>query len=215
MLRNLVFILIFYFISTSVFSQNTSRYIESSELYTLNEDAYLDVQITNYLFRKVDTNYKIVEFTPLDALKLEQFFMLKKGVLSCETHALNKTAKIVSHINEPNITVSLDFFDPIAAMEELKTMGYVISSFRSTQQNMFFEARNECEQKRLRAIKAGTANSDKDCTDCGEIKVSQDVLDKFKNVDYGGKKVIDFNSIGTNKTTPVTTETTPVITDKD
>ena len=77
-------------------AQTKARLVESEEIKSLKDDTYIDVKITTFIFKKYDENKRLAEFTQLDALKLERFFMGQAGVLSCESEAINKRMTINS-----------------------------------------------------------------------------------------------------------------------
>jgi len=192
MIKNLLLITLCT-LTISVFGQNSAaRYIESTEIEELTENIYIDVRIHSFLFKKIDPNKGLVEFTSLDALKLEKYFMDKKGTLIVESIPINKTVKVMSRVSEA--------FDHRDIIGELETMGYFASGIRKSEESIFFKAKPPCERINTRIVKAGSASSGSDCNDCGEVKISQEVLDKFKDVEYGGT-AIDFSLPNTNTNT--------------
>lgn len=176
------FLLLIAFVAVHAQNNNTPkiRYALNQELKSLKEDKAMEVRISQYNFRKIDKNHRVVEFTPLDAIRLESYFIKQKNVMACETHALDKTA---------TITTPPDF-DHKAIIPELEKMGYLITGLRSSLDNMTFAAKGSCQDKDNNAI---TNNSNSDCHDCGKQEVQQSILDKFKDADYGGSTLINFD----------------------
>lgn len=178
------FILFFSMCYMSIFAQTTStpksRYAVSKEIQSLKEDTPYDVRVSTYTFRKIDKNHRLAEFTLLDAVKLEGFFAKINGFMSCETHSLDKTAKVTT----------LPTFDYKSVIAEIEQMGYTVTSLRSSLLNVIFAAKGSCNDKAFNAM----ANmGDADCHDCGKQQVKKDLLDKFKDADYGSAPMINFD----------------------
>ncbi len=175
--------------TTTTASAPKTRYAVSKELQTLKEDTNFDVRVSTYTFRKIDKNHRVAEFTLLDAVKLEGFFMKQKGFMSCETHALDKTAKVTT---DPG-------FDHKIIIADIEKMGYIVTNLRSSLLNVVFAAKGSCNDKALNAN-----IGDADCHDCGKQQVKKDLLDKFKDADYGGAPMINFD-LGGVGATPIDT----------
>ncbi len=167
------------FAQTTAAYSSKPRYVASKEMQMLKEDTNFDVRVSTYTVRKMDKNNRIAEFTMLDAVRLEGFFMKQKGFMACETHSLDKTAKVTT---DPS-------FDHKAIIAEIEKLGYVVTNLRSSLLNVVFAAKGSCNDKAINAANVGDA----DCHDCGKQQVKKDLLDKFKDADYGGAPMINFD----------------------
>ena len=170
-------------------AQTKARLVESEEIKSLENDTYMDVKITTFIFKKYDENRRLAEFTQLDALKLERFFMGQAGVLSCESMAINKRMTITSRKELANGEVGLQ---PKEILNELLSMGYAVVSLQTGEEEMLF-TRKKCTEKEELRLARSVRPQDENCEDCGKIEVSQEILNKFKDVDYGSD-LIDFGS---------------------
>ncbi len=185
-MRTITFLFLSCFSFVFAFAQSNGnlskmRYTVSQELQSLKEDKEMNVRISQYNFRKTDKNHRIVEFTLLDAIKIENYLMKQKGVLTCETHALDKTAKITT---QPE-------FDHKSLIPELEKMGYIITGLRSSLDRVTFTAKGSCNDKASNAV--ANNQTEPGCQDCGKQQVKQDIMDKFKDADYGGSTLINFD----------------------
>lgn len=160
-------------------AQNTyKRFVESEEIQALTQDTYFNVKICDFIFKKLDHNKRLVEFTPLDIVKLEQYFMAKAGVLTCSSHVLDKNVKVVSKMYDNGLPA----FDHYKVVEELHQMGFAVLTLHTAIDRMLFSTKSM----------TNLANGD-DCNDCGKVKLSDNLLDKFKEEDYGGNELINFD----------------------
>ena len=170
-------------------AQTKARLVESEEIKSLKDDTYIDVKITTFIFKKYDENKRLAEFTQLDALKLERFFMGQAGVLSCESEAINKRMTINSRKELADGEIGLQ---PKEVINELLPMGYAVVSLQTSEEEMLF-TRKKCTEKEELRLARSQRPQEEGCDDCGEIEVRQEILDKFKDVDYGSD-LIDFGS---------------------
>ncbi|MBL7786701.1 MAG: hypothetical protein JNM36_12405 [Chitinophagales bacterium] len=159
-------------------NNNWLAYSESESVHSL-PDSPIRVQVANYVFRKFDSKRRILAFTQADADRLREFFLTKQGVLACETHTLDKSIKVLTRA-DGNGYWGLDHQQLI---DELATLGYVPASYKSGFQELFLEAHRNHQHKK------------DDCTDCADVKVSEELRKKFEDMDYGDKQ-IDFGGSG-------------------
>ncbi|HRI27823.1 MAG TPA: hypothetical protein PK239_06685 [Chitinophagales bacterium] len=174
----------------SLMAQNSpsKRYVESEEVKNLQRDTPIPVRIATYRFKKITANKSLVEFTELDALKLEKYFMDMPGMLSCATDALDKQVRVIAR-REVN---GKEFFFPQELVNALHTMGYAVISLAASDEDVIFVVSNRCKNTAV-VMPGGAELVGSDCTDCGKQKVSQDLLNKFKDANFGGE-LIDFGS---------------------
>lgn len=196
MKKSLCIIIILISILPALNAQTKARLVESEEIKSLKDDTYIDVKITTFIFKKYDENKRLAEFTQLDALKLERFFMGQEGILSCESEAINKRVTINSRKELADGKVGLQ---PKEIINELLPMGYAVVSLQTSEEEMLF-TRKKCTEKEELRLARSQRPQEKDCGECGEIEVSQEVLNKFKDVDYGSD-LIDFGSSAMDSST--------------
>ncbi len=177
-------------------AQSDTRRVESVEIKELKTDVNIHVNIATFIFKKFDEQKRLASFTQLDALKLERFFMNQPGVLICESNALDKTLIVTSRKNVNGQAG----FNHRAVANELAPLGYAVIGLQSGEDHMLF-SRKKCNDSEEVSIVRALPNSgnrpvlqvsnDDDCNDCGKVKISEQMIDKFKGMEYGGKK-IDF-----------------------
>ncbi|OWY24246.1 hypothetical protein B6N25_02680 [Sphingobacteriales bacterium TSM_CSS] len=198
MKSNLPVLMMCLLLSVFAYGQENSsgkRYVESEDVKNFQEDTPVPVRLATYRFKKLTTNKNLVEFTELDALKLEKFFMEQPGMLSCSTDALDKQVKVIARrtVNGEEV------FFPQQLVDRLQTMGYIVISLSSSDENVIFVVSRRCKNTAV-VLPGGTEIKESvDCTDCGKQKVSKELLDKFKDADYGGQ-MIDFGNPGMDTT---------------
>lgn len=159
------------------------RVVSSEEIKKLEKNTFINVKEVDYFVRKLTSDRGVVEFTTLDAVKLEQFFMQKLGVLRCESHTIDKHIKVFVR----QIVDGEDVFPHREIANDLQAMGYSVIGLKCSFKNQLFAGIKDCDKD-----KALTAAND-DCTDCGDVKVDEKTIEKFENADYGGTQLIDFN----------------------
>lgn len=184
------------FLFSKLEAQNLKRYVESEEVKNYKVDTPIEVRIATYRFKKVNKGQGVVEFTQLDALKLEKYFMGMKGVLSCESDALDKQLRIISKLQLDGEEV----FFPKQLIDELMAMGYMVIGLKTSDEDVVFAVSQRCKNTAV-VLSSGEQLIDSgDCTDCGEQEISQDLLDKFKDTQYEGD-LIDFGTPTMESTT--------------
>ena len=159
------------------------RYLASKEIQTIKEDLKEDARISNYVFKKLDKSGRLAEFTLLDMIKIEAFFMAKTEFLACESMTIDKSIKVTTRPS----------FDYKAVVPELEKMGFRPINMRSTVQTVVFEHNRPCDDINPPINEAQANGKEGGCTDCGKQQVKQDILDKFKDIDYGGAPMIEIN----------------------
>lgn len=180
---------LFFCAHTQAQEASPKRYVESEEVKNLQKDTPIPVRIATYRFKKMNNGKSLVEFTELDALKLEKYFMDMPGMLSCSTDALDKQVKVISkrYINEQEV------FFPQDLVYDLQILGYAVGSLASSDENVIFVVSKRCKNTAVVQTGGTELIGSGDCTDCGKQKVSQDLLNKFKDADFGGE-MIDFGT---------------------
>jgi len=187
----ILFLTFFVLASTSALTaQNspTKRYVESEEVKNLQKDTPIQVRVATYRFKKLTGAKNLTEFTELDALKLEKFFMDMPGMLSCSTNALDKEVKLIAR----RLVNGAEVFFPQELVNTLHTMGYAVISLAASDEDVIFVVSNRCKNTAV-VLPGGAEIVGSDCVDCGKQKVSKELLDKFKDADFGGE-MIDFGS---------------------
>lgn len=177
--------LFFCFFTTLVVAQSNSgklKYVENEAVKNLPNQP-TDVNITFYIFQKVNSNMRLEEFTQNDADALMLYFLNKDTVWACQTHSVDKSIKIITPL-DGSIVQSLHHRNLSA---ELLKMGYRVFSYRSAQETVFFESNKPGYQSPTENLPV--SQKIKDCDDCGEAKISQELLNKFKDVDYGTSQI--------------------------
>ncbi len=166
----------------------TKRYVESEEVKNMQKDTPIPVRVATYRFKKLTGEKNLTEFTELDALKLEKYFMDMPGMLSCSTDALDKQVRLIAR-REVN---GAEVFFPQDLVTTLHTMGYSVISLAASDEDVIFVVSNRCKNTAV-VLPGGSELVSSECTDCGKQKVSKELLDKFKDAEFGGE-LIDFGS---------------------
>lgn len=163
------------------------RLVQSNEVKELTSNTFMSTQIIDLRLRHVDvTNGRLLNFTMEDAKKLEQYFLAQDGILLCKSHYLDKSVQIVNKY----AGVKKNLIDPDALTDELKIMGFMIYDFKMRNQKVLFHGITDCDLQDYANVHKFRIN--KDCDECGEVELSEQLIEKFKNVDYGGQ-AIQFN----------------------
>lgn len=175
---------------------NRTRYIESQSIEHLETTLTIDSKITDFIFKKVDENRRIVSFTSDDVLLLEQFFLNQTGVLACKSHITDKHMQVISRANVTSKKANFDYKKTVTA---LRSMGYIVIGLRQKDKLLTFAAKYkpvEVELAKLTNTEVSVTKDEEtlpeDCTECGRVEVSQDLLNQFKEADYG-EQLIEFN----------------------
>jgi len=133
-----------------------------------------------FIFRKMNKNWRILAFTNDDAQLIIDFFLEKNRVLACEAHDVDKKVKIFAERRDDS--VDFPFKKYIA---ELQEMGYFITSFRSSDEIIVFPM-DHCEA----AITIHDYEEDMaiyvECPPCGQVIVEEEGMDDLLRVnDFG------------------------------
>ena len=178
---------------------HSTRIVNGKEIQAYSGDNVVKVKITEYIFKKLDSAKHLVAFKPVDAKELLDFFVQTKGVLVCEAHALDKTVRVIGVVGENE--ESEPGFDHRAMLPLLAEKGYVVIGMHARYDMMRFtsdlpENANIYhlpgkfdEEKPFNYKPEGIY--EEDCGDCDSVTISREILEKFRNEDYGGEQ-IDF-----------------------
>ncbi|MFK7904766.1 MAG: hypothetical protein AB8B69_06560 [Chitinophagales bacterium] len=133
-----------------------------------------------FIFRKMNKNWRILAFTNEDARLITDFFLEKNRVLACEAHYVDKKVKIFAERRDDS--VDFPFKKCIA---ELQEMGYFITSFRSSDEIVVFPM-GHCAA----AITIHDYEEDMaiyvECPPCGRVIVEEEGMDGLLRVnDFG------------------------------
>ena len=156
---------------------------------------FFDVKVTNFLFKKVDDNNKVIAFTEADAEKLYNFFGKENGIVSVESHAIDKSVRVVSLLQK-NGTPLFEYKNFVDMLDEL---GYVVTQLRCKTQRQYIASTAPKQENKV--IVQLTAEKESECSDCNNVKISKKDLEMFKNMDYGGS-VIELD-LGGNSGSPI------------
>ncbi len=159
-----------------------NRVVTSDVIKHLDKDTYFDVKIIEFRFRKMNEQRRIVEFTDMDALKIEQFFMTVEGVLICETDAMDKTFKVISM----DAVNGKEAFPYKELAQSLYQDGYMMIGMNCSRQEMFFQSSRQCNCEPDHRILQTNLVNPAPCNDCSDINISDEALEQFSTDGYGG-----------------------------
>jgi len=159
----------------------------------IQTSGFFDVKTTDFTFKKVDDGHRIVAFTKEDLKHIETFFKEQQGVLNVEGDYIDKTIQVINLSEQDGET----FFDHCKIAETLNRDGYITIRLRSRIKSQYLLAIVPTSDPNSE-MTAELTNKEKleDCNECGDVKVSQDVLDLLKGMDFGG----DLFNISTDST---------------
>jgi len=162
-------------------------------------NGFFDVKTTVFTFKKVDDNHRIVAFTKEDLSYVQTFFQTQEGVLKVEGDQLDKTIKVVSLIEKDGKL----FFEHQEIATILNRDGFITIRLRSRQTSEYLIAINPSSLPEGEMTAELTPIEEKpvDCNECGDVKVSKEVLDLLKNMDFGGE-MFNMSSDSTNQPKP-------------
>ncbi len=183
-----------------------SMLVESPEIKSLKKDKVFNVKISTLIFRKVDSRHRIVEFTADDAHIISNYIMGRKGVLSCKSNSLDKTFKIVSKADVDGEGA----FSHKEVVMEMAKVGYMATTSRSYEDVVMFASNGNCMHRNVKdglILTTRDRMQSDDCNDCGEVEVSEETKEKYKNMDYGGEEM-DFGFEEPSTEMPVVEEET-------
>lgn len=107
---------------------------EDNPLSTPNDSVLLDVKVTNFLFKKIDTNNSIVEFTNEDLISLNNYFTQKEGVVSLKSRLIDKSFEVVSLLQKEGKIV----FQHRQVIDILQRMGYIAIQMNCKIEKQYF-----------------------------------------------------------------------------
>jgi len=116
--------------------QNKSSQITQSNSST--SYTFLDVKVTNFLFKKVDSNNNIVPFTDRDVTFLKDYFLQKEGVLSVKANPTDKVIEVISLLQKEGKIL----FQHRQVIELLKNMGYIATHMHCERQQRYLHSKN-------------------------------------------------------------------------
>ncbi|MEZ4886356.1 MAG: hypothetical protein R3E32_16590 [Chitinophagales bacterium] len=161
---------------------------------------FFDVKTTDFTFKKVDANNRIIAFTTEDLEYLKTFFENQEGVLRVEGDKLDKTVQVVSLLEKDGQI----FFQHREIAEVLNQDGFVTIRLRTRSNSRYLVASHTITNKEDE-MTAELISEEKveNCNECGEVQVSKEVLDLLKNMDFGGE-MFNMSSDSTNQFKPTT-----------
>ena len=145
---------------------------------------FFDVKTTDFTFKKVDENHRIVAFTKDDLTHLQTFFESQEGVLKVKGDHVDKTIQVISLLEKEGQV----FFEHREIAEILNRDGFITIRLRTRTKSQYLAAiPSVIEEDGITAELTTNKEKTDDCNTCGDQKVSQDVLDLLKNMDFGGE----------------------------
>lgn len=164
-------------IVTSLMAQD--KYIASESLKSFNNDTFLAAKILRFDLSKRTKSGDTILLTKEDKHNLSTFFLVQKGVLACHVAANSTAISVVSQkkVDDNQVFVAAD----IASI--LKTKGYIINTIKRGYNDVLCSARGPVAPAMNLGI-AEMSEHNKNCTDCGEVKLSSNITEKFKETEY-------------------------------
>lgn len=173
---------------TNIYAQEKSL-IETD---IIQSSGFFDVKTTDFTFKKVDENHRIVAFTKEDLNHLETFFKNQQGVLNVEGDYIDKTIQVINLSEQDGKT----FFDHCEIAEILNKDGYITIRLRSRIKSQYLLAVVPTIDPNSEMTAELIKEKPENCNECGDVKVSQEALDLLKGMDFGG----DLFNISTDST---------------
>ncbi len=160
----------------------------------IQSSGFFDVKTTDFTFKKVDENHRIVAFTKEDLNHLEAFFSEQQGVLNVKGDYLDKTVQVLNLSEQDGKAL----FDHCEIAKILNRDGYITIRLRSRIKSQYLLAIVPTPDPNSEMTAELLTNKEKieDCNECGDVKVSQKALDLLKDMDFGG----DLFNISTDST---------------
>ena len=170
-----VFVYLFGFISIANAQETAQNSNHKNELLLMSNPLPSDniqtkVRQANFIFKIDYPANNEASFTVKDAQKLQEFLTYGDQLISCN----QEEQSVISQATNPN---EAQF---VSVIDELQMAGYRVNDLVCSTDNIVFAI-----DKFL----------DSDCTDCKQTEISKELLDKFKDVDYGGDLIdLGFNA---------------------
>lgn len=175
------FMLIGLFSTQAIQSQSPPSQIVKTD--KISKSGFFEVKVTNFLFKKIDANNKVVSFTEADAEILNTFFEEETGVVSVESHAIDKSVRVLSLLQKDGSSL----FEHKKFVDMLDELGYVVTRLHCQTQRQYIASTIPKDENRL--VVQLTNNGESECSDCANVKISKEDLELFKNMDYGGSVI--------------------------
>jgi len=168
----------------------------------IEADGFFDVKKTEFTFKKVDENRRIVAFDGSDFAFLQSFFNEQEGVIASSGHILDKTLEVSSLIGEDG----QQMFNHCETVEDLNRLGYITIRLRSRIKSQYLIAIVPESVPEEMTAELLQESKPEDCNECGDVKVSKEALELLKNMDFGGE-MFNFGTDSTSlKNKPSTTD---------
>ncbi len=172
------------------------------ETKLIEADGFFDVKTTEFTFKKVDKNHRVIAFSEGDFLYLQSFFNQQDGILNVSGHQLDKTLEVTSLLEKSGQLL----FDHCGIVEDLNSSGYITIRLRSRVKSQYLIASIPLliPNDGMTAELLKQENKIEDCDECGDVKVSKEALELLKGMDFGGA-LFNINTDSTSlKTKPST-----------
>ncbi len=180
MKKSILILLCGVFLSLSAIFAQEKSLIETN---LIEVNGFFDVKTTTFTFKKVDPNNRIVAFTKEDLSYLTSFFQSQEGVLKVDGDHLDKTVHVVSLLKEDGEI----YFKHREIAEILNEDGFVTIRLRTRSKSQYLIAIAPPIKEDEVTAELVKEEKPEDCNECGEVKVSKEVLDLLKNMDFGGE----------------------------
>jgi hypothetical protein len=142
---------------------------------------YKNVKLT---FKVKNTNKTVNSFTENDAAKLRNFFVYKPDNYACNSKTLTFLGVSYNNGNAP-IEKNL--------ITELNNIGYAVVNLECQNERVVFLITKSGKDMHYAKADAATTqqiNEQLDgCSQCGAVKLSDDLINKFKDADFGGQAI--------------------------
>ena len=202
------------FFAIYLFSFNSIGYCQSSKssqgrVYT--KDAALVFNINE------DEPHTRGHFDENDAKKLQPFFMKRAEEYECNAQELSLVYEVnasVSSQKRQNMVSELEHIG-YAVLDLVCDDRKIVFSISRKKQTSEYVNKDLSQPERI-ALKDVIIQKTEpksfgitaDCSDCGLVKIKDDVLKRFENADYGGAVVIDFDTEVSQTSVPTVQNTT-------
>lgn len=142
---------------------------------------YKNVKLT---FKVNNTDKTVNGFNESDAAKLRNFFVYKPDNYACNSKTL--TFLSVSYNND-NVPIEKNL------ITELNNIGYAVLNLECQNERVVFlitKSNKDMHYTKADATTTQQINEQLDgCSQCGAVKLSDDLINKFKDADFGGQAI--------------------------
>ena len=185
--KYIIFYLVIYFFSANVFAG-----VDHTSTNSSNSDKNTEATATPIAFKhqqvglvfNFEKTIGTPDFDQHDAQQLQRFLTQKINEYRCDS----KNVTFVSANYQQGIRSENNMVD------NLSQLGYVVVDLTCEGKSIVFSISKKNKQLvYAKAVqKTDPTEAVGECDSCGKVKLSQSLINKFKDEDYGGSAVIDF-----------------------